>query len=295
MSLLTELVQRLPGAQLRGADPARRLIFQFDGAWLDARARESPVVEIFIRTSRLPFRMRVRPGYEIETEDSALAGLWLDPPAEAALRAIGDFDVFYEGGEVLLTRDSVEDADALAQALRAAAVVAMRPQRLAAEWLELAHALGGSTTSDRWDCDGGFQAVFERGAATVHIDNYFGDPPVGLRTRVHARRVAPDGDRWALWSPKIPRGYRPQVDASEKVTLDRWSGVAADSAALLGKLRPLDSLLGEANPDAMWTDGSEVALWWTGMATSPIWLGPAVELVARLAIEALGADGGPYR
>src|SRR5213075_3157502 len=113
MSLLTELVQRLPGAQLRGADPARRLIFQFDGAWLDARARESPMVEIFIRTSRLPFRMRVRPGYEIETEDSALAGLWLDPPAEAALRAIGDFDVFYEGGEVLLTRDTVEDADEL--------------------------------------------------------------------------------------------------------------------------------------------------------------------------------------
>jgi hypothetical protein len=323
MPLLDDLAARLPGCQLGGTGVTRRLIFEIDGVWLDARAREDPFVEIFIRTARLPFQMRIRPIdgdlpaplplpfedlFVVDTDDAFLSGLWLDEPAQAALvgaiwerpgPAIAGFDVHVEDGEVLLRRQRDTDVEQLVRGLRGAAVVASRTHRLAAEWLEVARGLGGTTSADRWDADGGFVATIDRGATQVRIDNVLvlpgeDDDPL-LRTRIRARRIAADGDRWALWQHRVARRHRPRVDADADVDHDKWSGVAADPQALLARLRPLQNLLADANPDVLSTAGDEVSLWYTGLVTSPIWLGPAVELIARLAIEIGTVPSGPYR
>jgi len=109
-----------------------------------------------------------------------------------------------------------------------------------------------------------------------------------------ARRIATDGDRWALWHKRVARDHRPRVDADHDLDHGRWTGVAADPARLTKRLSEVDDLLTTANPDVITTDGDEVTLWWTGVVLSPIFLGPAVEAVARLAIE-IAAPTGPYR
>jgi hypothetical protein len=126
----------------------------------------------------------------------------------------------------------------------------------------------------------------------VRIDNRL-DGEI-LSTRVSARRVAAIADGWMLAKDGVPRRARPKVDADADVVHGKWSGVAIDPARLLGRLRPIGHLLEAAGPDVLWTDGDEVALWWNGMVMSPAWLGPAVELVAQLAID-IDASQGPYR
>jgi hypothetical protein len=323
MPLLPELAARLPGAQLRGTGPAFRLVFPIDDIWLDARARENPGIEIFVRTTKLPFSARFRPHegdllapppqpfedlFDIDTSDTFLSGWWIDDASQDAMvaslwerpgPAVSGFEFHVEDGEVCLRRMNDTDIDQLERGLRAAAIVAARAHRVAAQWLDVARSLGGTTTADRWDASGGFEAVLDRGATTVRIDNVLSLPgedrdDAWLRTRIRARRVAPDGDRWGLWQPKVRRAHRPRIDADASVEHARWEGVAADPARLLSRMKPVEDLLATANPDALWTDGDEIGLWWTGVVQSPIFLGPAVEAIARLAIE-IAAPTGPYR
>src|SRR5688572_4506448 len=62
MSLLAEMAGLLPG-RLSTSGNSSRLVFEIDGCWLDARAREAPMIEVFIRTLDLPgFELEVEPG-----------------------------------------------------------------------------------------------------------------------------------------------------------------------------------------------------------------------------------------
>ena len=311
MSLLGERAALLPGSRLGNAGNAWRLVFEVDGCWLDARCREAPKVEIFVRTLDLPgfeldietrdrgIRVEVRrrwgtdgfgnqtlvfdeeeveravadarpalsfaEHFEVDTNDDALAALWLDEPARAALVEslwlrpdVGlvsvdavpvGYQYLLERGEILVKRGDESEPARLARAVQTGGVLAARPHRIARDWLEVARTLGGTTTTDRWDLAKDFAVTVERSPVTVRIDNV--DDP--LRTRARATRLGADRD---------------------------WEAVAA--------------LLDAAAPDRKELTDGEVELRWKGLMMDPARLGPAVEICARLAAPSIAATG-PYR
>jgi hypothetical protein len=323
--LARDLAARLPGSKLRMTGDTGTLVFETDGVWLDARLRESPRIEIFIRTIDVgDFTLEIHPSdqgieldvarhlireagsvyytyreediekalagardqvsfvehCEVEQDDDELAALWIDRSIEEACRdglwLVADkgltgvtarpagYRILLERAEVLVTRSSELDVARLLGALRAGAIVASRPHRLGRAWLELARGLGGTTTADRWDLGREFAAVFDRGAAEVRIDTV---KERQLVTRVRARRIGGDGATW------------------------RWGGELGALPAPLGALR---TLLAAARPQGAVADRDQITLTFPGMPLDPERLGPAIEIVGRLAVD-LAAPTGPYR
>jgi len=285
MALVHELARRLTGCRITKSGDVSRIVFEVDGCWLDARVREAPRVEVYVRTVAVPgLTLRLRPRgtveplrrfrfdahLDVDGADTELGQLWLDEPARDAIVAalwlgddawvpghahVGGYDTIVERGEVLVTRSSELEPDRLATAVRAAAVLASRPHRIARGWLEVARTLGGTTTTDRWDLGKDFAVTVDRGAVTVLIDNLL-DGDGRLCTRMRARRI----------------------------------GVADRS-----RLSPADwALLADAAPNDDDLDGDPVTLIWRGMVHDRDRLGPAIEFCARLAAPR-GETHGPYR
>ncbi len=359
MSVLRTAVARMPGARLQGGERGLRLVFEVDGVWLDARARDATAIEIYVRTIDLqgttlrawPSLRRLdhvvptrtaRDGfgyyhdedvgaavdaaratlafaadYDVEL-DGPLAAHWLDEPARAALTAAlwvrftsealapglasAGYRYSSTATEIAIMRDNELDPERLLAALRAGATLAARPHRLGRAWLDVARGLGGTTTEDRFDVGGPFAAVFERGATTIRIDHVMrlrdDDRAATLATRLRARRIAPDGDAWALaprqlpWKlPRLPRLRG--VDAPPDLPAG-WALTATAPARALARLRPLLAQVTAAAPAAMWASGDEVGVVWPDLMMDPARLGPAIDLAARLAFEADAAIG-PYR
>ena len=312
MPLLGDMAALLPGARISKAGNAWRLVFEVDGCWLDARCRDAPKIEVFVRTLDLPgfeLDIEARAGgairvevsrhwgtdgfgnqalvfdeaevaarvaaaapalsfeqhFEVDSNDDALAALWLDEPARAALvdalwllpdvglisvdAVPASYQYLLERGEVLIKRGDESEPARLARAVHAGGMLAARPHRIARQWLDVARTLGGTTTTDRWDLAKDFAVTVERSPVTVRIDNV-GDP---LRTRARATRLGADRD---------------------------WKAVAA--------------LLDAAAPDRKHLTDGEVELRWKGLMMDPARLGPAVEICARLAAPSIAATG-PYR
>jgi hypothetical protein len=366
MSLIRALAARLPGGRVTSAGDVSRLVFEVDGCWLDARCREAPAVEIFVRTLEIPgFTLRLRAGdtdlplevrrrwqtdeygarflafdeaevaaavaaarpalrferhWRVEASDPALGELWLDEPARAALleatwlrRADGLLGVDarptayayqLERGEVMVRRRDELDVERLDRAVRAGAVLAARPHRIARACLEVARQLGGTTTSDRWDLAGAFAMTIDHGPAAIRIDHVHSLPgedadDACLRTRARARRLAVEEERWALWHRQVARVHRPDAGRRARrvpaaVLPAGYQGEAADPAAFAGRLAPVAALFDAARPSALWVDDDGLGLWWPGLLAEPARLGPAIELLARLAAPRGGATG-PYR
>jgi hypothetical protein len=314
MAMVHQLAARLESCRITSAaDPQSRFVFEIDGCWLDARIREAPRIEVYIRTTHVPgmrlhldargaialnlqrhrvenqgyvhFEYReadvaqalelARPAVSFAEHvdvdgDRALAALWLDEPARAAFvdaidlqfhdGAFGTYarpfayDTYVERGEVLVTRSSELDLDFLARAVRAGAMLAARPHRIARAWHELARSFGGTTTVDRWDLAEDFAVTIDRGAVTVQIDNVVdGDR---FLTRMRARRIGEAA------KAKLSSGDR--------------------------------TLLDDAAPDDHDLDADPVTLTWRGIVMDPARLGPGIELCARLA-GPRGEAHGPYR
>ncbi len=81
-----------------------------------------------------------------ESNSRALARLWLDSTTRAAIRASGDWRFSLGGGELVVHHPRMSDEGSLTRALRSAAAVAARGNRLAREWSALAERLDGSVT-----------------------------------------------------------------------------------------------------------------------------------------------------
>ena len=233
MSLLADMAELLPGSRLTRGRDTSRLVFEVDGCWLDARARTAPVIEVFIRTLDLPgLELRVGPdGFEPEADDDPLVALWLDPPARTAFDGwTRGYRFVLDRGEVLVTRRNELEPERLAAAVRAGGVLAARPHRIARAWLEVARALGGTTTSDRWDLGRDFAVTVDRSPVTVQIDN-LGAP---LRTRCRAVRlggtddVDPLAPHAALLAAALPDDTSVDRGAVEL----RWAGLMMDPARL---------------------------------------------------------------
>ncbi|MCB9572589.1 MAG: hypothetical protein H6709_10930 [Kofleriaceae bacterium] len=73
MRLAHAMSSRFPGSRVRDTGRGASFIFEIDGAWLDARIREAPLVEIFVRTIDLwGTTLRLRP--RDRTVELTLAG-----------------------------------------------------------------------------------------------------------------------------------------------------------------------------------------------------------------------------
>lgn len=273
MSLVPGLISALPHGKLTSSGDVSRFVFEVDGCWLDARIRQYPVVEVYVRTLAIPgFRLRIRPtgtfpvetrfdpdlGYDpvalaaeleargrelsasnldVDDSDDELRALWLDGPAiDAAIDAlwlrvdrglalariaVTGYDLHVADGAVLVRRTDEDDVDRLARAVHAGAVLAARPHRIARAWHEVARALGGTTTTDRWDLGGAFAALVDRGPTTVRVDNLLEDGR--LRTRLSAR-VPGAVDEAAL------RRHDVRLDGYTLVTT--WPGLVLDRERL---------------------------------------------------------------
>lgn len=323
MDIARALASRLPGSRVRpNAFGGATLVFEVDGVWLDARVVDTATLEIFVRTldvpgltlnidsagRKLPLPAHRDPSHvlrvvdhdaaivygqldatrshadlTIEHDDDPLAAIWVDPPAVEALvaalwpiRTVGmlfasaqleSFHYELGGGTVAISRRT-QDLDRIHRAFVAAATIAARPHRLGRAWLDVARDLGGTTTVDRWDLadhGGEFAVTIDRGAVEVRVDNVRRHPDDaddhrGLYTRVRARRIA---------------------------------AAASDAAALVERARA-HPLFDAAAPSVVGTVDDLIELWWPGLVVDLARLGPAVELVARLAGE-LDASAGPYR
>ncbi len=253
----------------------------------------------------------------VQTATGPLAGVWFDRASRAALGAAlwsqfegealtpavcsNGYRFESTATEIVALRDSEYTPDRAVRALHAAASLASRPHRIGRTWLDVARALGGTTTEDQWDVGGAFAATFERGPAEVRIDNVLrlrdDDRVARLATRLRARRIAPDGDAWSLtrdappWElPKLPRLRAVDVPGLP----DAWTARATAPERAAARLRARVPLLLAAAPLAAWGAGDEIGMVWDDLAPDPARLGPAIELAAALAFEA-DAAVGPYR
>jgi hypothetical protein len=312
VSLLSEMAALLPGARLTPGDKASRLVFEVDGCWLDARCREDPKVEIFVRTLDLP-------GFELEIEARDGGGIRVEVKRHWGTDGFGNQALVFDDNEVAAAVAAATPALSFEQHY----AVDSNDDHLAALWLDaparaaLVGALWLLPDVGMINVDAvpaSYQFLLERGEILVKRSDE--SDPARLARAVQAggmlaarpHRIARewleiartlDGttttDRWDLGkdfavtverSPvtvRIDNLGDPLRTRARAVRLgaDRgWN----DVAALLDAAAPADRRL---------TDG-EVELRWKGLMMDPARLGPAVEICARLAAPSIAATG-PYR
>ncbi len=199
--------------------------------------------------------------YRCRSNDDALAALWLDVPARAAMsRAVRyrtdyqidvlETEVHQERVDVRLVSTSEQD---LELGVRAGAAMAMRPRRIADELRTMLSPLGMQFDAPAWRMDDDCVGVFTRGAATVLLDwrrSY------GLHTRLRAQGP----------------------DAHETI----------DHAWLAPRLDAHGPLVRAAGGE-LTAERGVVTLTWPGMVRLATALAPAIELLCRLVAPAPAA------
>jgi hypothetical protein len=236
----------------------------------------------------------------VETNDLALAGVWLDHEARAGLLAsrymarecperdtallIRDGTWLHEvaNDEVCARRRDTETSnDRMADMLMASLLLASRPVRWAAAFGRLGRALGGEPAT-RIEIGGRPALRVRRGTVDVfvHVVRRLGPADPGrLRTIVSAHRHGSGGETLSLVSEGLPRSaWPPPADPS-------CGTLAIDSRA--------SRLLDVARPSATTVRSHDVEVAFDGSITDRDRLGAAIELTAWWASEAQAA--GPYR
>jgi hypothetical protein len=340
-------VDRVPAELLR--DIATRTAADFSPGRISLRIDDVPVeadvvvgaaTEVSVACPGLGgFELSIRPGrplgprvsladhwfeaaFAVSANDEDLARVWLDAEARAAVawaqatRGLedhprNDYAFAVGGGRVVAVAAAPETSPLhLERAIRAAAVLALRPRGIARDFRRLGRRVGATPTGERWDLEGGFALTLERGPALVSIDNVrrLPDEPRAvsrLRTRVRAQARATGGGtdafvvlprRARFAPPAVPPEIAPRlVPVILESKLAGWTASATAPAQLGLRLEHAAArLLAEADPDAILGVGAEVALLYEGMDTAPWRMGAAIELAAFM----VGLDRaarGPYR
>ncbi len=236
----------------------------------------------------------------IETNDLALATLWLDhtsrtgllmsryvsaqnPERDTALLlrdASWTFEIVDD--EVRARRQDAEPReDRMADLLGAALILAARPRRWAEAFADLGHDLG-CDPAQRIEIGGLPVLRVRRGHVDVqvHVVRRLGRDDRGrLRTLVRAHRHGSGGETLSLVSDSLPRTAWPPAMGSSTSTL------SIDPRAA--------ELLDLARPSATTVRAHDVEIAFDGLVSDRDRLGAAIELAARWATAAY--DGGPYR
>lgn len=236
----------------------------------------------------------------IETNDLALATIWLDPRSRSALlasryvsepQALRHTAVMWRDAawlheisadEVRAERREPEPSpDRMADMLAASLELASRQVRWAHDFATIGRALGGECGA-RVEIGGKPMLRVRRGAVdvTVHIARRLGPADPGrLRTIVGAHRTGSGGETLSLISEGLPRAAWPPATGASRVTL------TIDPRAA--------ELLTLARPSATTVRAHDVEITFDGALGDRERLGAAIELAAWWASPLQGA--GPYR
>ena len=236
----------------------------------------------------------------VETNDLALAGVWLDQTARSALLASRYVSTHLPERQTALMfrdgtwvhevsndevcarrRDPEPSVERMADMLTASLLVAGRPQRWAKAFATLGHQLGGEPAR-RIEVGGKPALRVRRGNVDVlvHIVRRLGPGDPGrLRTIVSAHRHGSGGQTLSLISEGLPRAAWPPPADPTGGTLP------IDARAAL--------LLDTGRPSATTVRAHDVEIAFDGAIADRERLGAAIELAAWWASDTFRS--GPYR
>ncbi len=328
--LREEIARRFDGARALVTGSCLHAEVAIDGVWYRARLEMAPEAHVAVG---LPctdgFELALRwtdrwaggsapraatfdDSFLVETNDLALAGVWLDHESRSGLLAsryvaatVADRKtalLLRDGGwvhevsndEVSAHRQGGEpSASRMADMLMASLLLASRPVRWARAFSKVARALGGDA-AERVEVGGKPALRVRRGMTDVlvHVVRRLGPGDPGrLRTMVGAHRHGSGGEMLSLISDGLPRAaWPPAADPGR-------SGFPIDPAEPGGDGLRIDArarqLLDAALPSAVTVRPHDVEVAFDGALADRERLGAAIELAAWWAGGPAGA--GPYR
>jgi hypothetical protein len=313
--------RRFEGSRARVAGSRVHTEVEVDGVWYRARLEMAPEARVVVELPctdgfELTLRWNDRwagdgapraatfdDSFLVETNDLALARVWLDQEARSGLLASryvagaageGKTALMFRDGawahevsndEVSAHRQGGEPSEArMADILTASLILASRPVRWARAFADVARALGGGA-ADRVEVGGRPVLRARRGGVDVlvRVVRRLGPGDPGrLRTMVGAHRHGSGGETLSLISEGLPRAaWPPATDPGH-------GSLAIDARAT--------RLLDLAQPSAITVRPHDVEIAFDGALADAGRLGAAIELAAWWASGAAGAPGaGPYR
>ncbi|WP_437617838.1 hypothetical protein [Sorangium sp. So ce1151] len=234
--------------------------------------------------------------FVVKASNPTLARWWLTPPLREALRAAADYQLTLESHRLTAMRAGLEDdAEKLASAIRAAALVAGRGRALTRELRALAQELGGRLLSAG--------AASSEGEMTIELEHRgrLLTVELGRRgkkgpfcTQVRVPRAASPSERFALrcrprrgparkapgpsGDDALARAYAIQADAPDRVAQRLGDELRREIAAL--------------RPAAILGDEAAVTLVFGQLETGRDRIERAIAIASALAAP---APHGPYR
>ncbi len=310
-------MDRFPDATCAADAAGLRIELTLDGMLYRARAQLEPVGRVAVQLpSTDGFELTVRwtdrvqhgvraPSFDdsclVETNDVALAGVWLDEEARAALLASryasgtpeslratvpllrdGTWQHELRSDEVMASRADAEvSPERIADLLAASLALATRPVRWARRLAPIAKALGGEAAA-RVELGGRPVVRVHRGPIDVDVRllRRLGPADPGrLRTVVGAHRVGASGETLTLIADDLPRTAWPPANEPAPSSLR----IDDRARALLDAARPATTLVRR----------HDVEITFDGALADRERLGAAIELAAHWAGER--TQTGPYR
>jgi len=290
-----------------------------DGAWYRARLAMQPAASVVValpctdgfeltlrwndrwaNSDGAPRAASFDDSFLVETNDFALAGVWLDHDVRSGLLAsryvsssrpsrqtallLRDARWIHEvsNDEVSARRPGGEpSSDRMADMLMASLLLASRPVRWAHAFSSVALALGGRSAA-RVEVGGKPALRVRRNSVDVNVNVVRrlgpGDPG-RLRTVISAHRLGSGGETLSLISEGLPRAA--------------WPPPADPSTGTLAIDRRAAELLDAARPSSTTVRPHDVEIAFDGALTDRHRLGAAIELAAWWACDAHAQ--GPYR
>jgi hypothetical protein len=317
------IVRRFEGARARVVGARVHAEIAVDDVWYRARVEMAPEARVAVELpctdgfeltlrwsdrgtlegARAPRAPMFDDSFLVETNDLALAGVWLDHPSRDGLLASryvattnpdrrtallyrdGAWTHEVSNDEVSAHRQGGEpSADRMADMLLASLMLAGRPVRWARAFRKVAGALGGDA-AQRVEVGGKPALRVRRGLTDVlvHVVRRLGPGDPGrLRTVVGAHRHGSSGETLSLIAEGLPRAAWPPPTAPGRGAL------AIDARAR--------HLLDAAQPSAITVRPHDVEIAFDGALADRVRLGAAIELAAWWAAgTAAAATAGPYR
>jgi hypothetical protein len=326
-ALRDAIARRFDGARARVVGARVDAEVAVDDVWYRARLEMAPEARVAVELpctdgfelalrwsdrwasdgARAPRAPMFDDSFLVETNDLALAGVWLDHESRSGLLAsryvaganpdrqtallFRDAAWTHEvsNDEVCAhRRDGEPSVDRMADMLQASLMLAGRPVRWARAFRKVARALGGDAA--RRVEVGGKPALRVRRGITdvvVHVVRRLGPGDPGrLRTVVGAHRHGSSGETLSLIAEGLPRAAWPPPAAP---------GHGASHGALAIDARAAH-LLDAAQPSAITVRPHDVEIAFDGALADPERLGAAIELAAWWAAgPTAAAAAGPYR
>jgi hypothetical protein len=318
-ALQDAIVRRFDGARGQLVGDVVHADVPVDGSWYRARLAMQPFASVVVALPctdgfELTLRWNDRwangdgapraasfdDSFLVETNDFALAGVWLDHDVRSALLAsryvsspraerktavlLRDARWVHQvsNDEVYARRPEPEWSEhRMADMLLASLKLASRPVRWARAFARVATALGGRCAT-RVEVGGKPALRVQRHSVdiNVHVVRRLGPSDPGrLRTVVSAHRIGSGGETLSLISEGLPRAaWPPPADPSSgTLTIDPHAG----------------SLLDAARPSSTIVRSHDVEIAFDGAVADRDRIGAAIELAAWWACDSHAA--GPYR